>query len=1252
VRITKQNSVVLSGKEALEFIEQAICDGIQTNSFSRISPKNLFGRPVTFNASPDFAFATGFASTGLRVSAIMPVNKLATNIHQLRMANRQFIPVVIHAIQTTEPPGYEQTALPGTTQGVFQIFPANVQEILDFSLISHRISELALVPGINQISLPPGNQVQEEISVPAKEEIIKFIGSPDDYISPPTPAQNMIFGKQRRRIPDWFSLDNPVQTGQDKDPIATSLEYAARNEYFYAHLPEIIDQVFDEYATLTGRRYTPLDTFHARETPNLIITAGNEFKTIASHVEALKKNKPHTGYLNIRLLNPFPEKYLIEILRNKKVVTVLEPVHDTQMPLYRHIREVINGNKNMPVIYSGLYRAHPAKQDIYEVILNMGARNPKGRYYLGVEFTRPDTEFPKHQVLLQRISREYPDLQERSMPVAKSPDKAAGNKPHVTRPVLPVSVRHYKDKGPQYSQLARFYDNTALFYVNDSKEELVADPFQAVPAVPPVTASFAGYSHARDHIPTFLPQNCTACGKCYVACPHSAIPPVAINIEQLIKAGIDIASANGTPVIGLIPMVKNLVKMAAKILKEADRRIENVADFLDEAFDKLVVRIKPEGEKLKALQTEFRALMDAIAGLPVAVTEGLYNEPEAQETGQGHLFALAIDSHACTGCGICTVVCQDEALEMVDVSADTMATVDNHMRLWEALPDTPADIINRLLHNKSGDPFAALLLSRNFYMTMTGGSQSEQGAPQKQLIHLISAIAESTGQPRYARLAADIEGFIGKLSENIHAALSEALPKENFESLQQAINEAGQRKIPFDELISNISHEEHLKQLDSVKINRKITLLNALRELLGYINEGPTGTGRARFGISMSLEDAGSWASTYPYNVFTSPVFMATPEVAHGLITGQQQKALSSIRLLRKAQLEVKNKYIPSEHDKEIASLTWESITDEEKTLIPPVLVFGDQTLLQNHWSALVSLLSSGKPVKVFILDGMSAHDGAEEDITAGNAAILSLMLLKNSYVFQGSLSDHAVLFNGIAEGIQSTSPALFRVYAPGTEQHDIPGRLWPELCHLAANTRAFPFIKFNPVNYDGLLNSAIQLDANPSYQEDWHSQTLDYTQNEENTLQFQLTWADWAYTLTSWKAHFRPWEEKDGKPVQISEFLKLEQGKSNDHAPVIIRIKDNKLLQFVVSDQVIKMTRTVQASWRMLRELGGTLTKFPVKLKKTVEAELKSQHEKELEELKKDFDRRIKTMEKEQIELIRKKLRDKLVELTNKGAT
>src|SRR5450759_2303645 len=139
--------------------------------------------------------------------------------------------------------------------GFFQIFAKDVQEAADLNLIAHRLAELSLNPGICAQFGFLTSHVIESLRLPELALIKKYLGDPGDLIDSPTPAQRLVFGGKRRRIPEMFDIDYPAMLGavQNQDSYAQGV--AAQRPFYFDHVAALADRAFNEYAALPGRRY-------------------------------------------------------------------------------------------------------------------------------------------------------------------------------------------------------------------------------------------------------------------------------------------------------------------------------------------------------------------------------------------------------------------------------------------------------------------------------------------------------------------------------------------------------------------------------------------------------------------------------------------------------------------------------------------------------------------------------------------------------------------------------------------------------------------------------------------------------------------------------------------------------------------------------------------------------------------------------------------------------------------------------------
>jgi pyruvate-ferredoxin/flavodoxin oxidoreductase len=155
--------------------------------------------------------------------------------------------------------------------GFFQLFAKSAQHVADLNIIAHKVAELALTPGVVAQDGFLTTHLIESMLVPERELIRTYLGRPDDIIDTPTPAQKIIYGDKRRRIPELWDVDNPVMAGivQNQDSYMQSV--AAQRPFFFDHIQELIDQAFEEFYQLTGRQYARVMSYLQQDADYLIL---------------------------------------------------------------------------------------------------------------------------------------------------------------------------------------------------------------------------------------------------------------------------------------------------------------------------------------------------------------------------------------------------------------------------------------------------------------------------------------------------------------------------------------------------------------------------------------------------------------------------------------------------------------------------------------------------------------------------------------------------------------------------------------------------------------------------------------------------------------------------------------------------------------------------------------------------------------------------------------------------------------------
>jgi pyruvate-ferredoxin/flavodoxin oxidoreductase len=229
--------------------------------------------------------------------------------------------------------------------GFFQLFAKDSQEAADLNLIAHRLAELALNPGVCAQDGFLTSHVLETFRLPERELVREYLGDPADLIVSPTPAQRLIFGEQRRRIPELFDFDSPAMLGtvQNQDSYAQGV--AAQRPFFFDHVAPLTDQAMAEYAALTGRRYRRASGYRMEGAEYVLLGQGSVVANAEAVADWLREQRGlAVGVVNVTMFRPFPADLLVELLAGCRAVVVLERTDQplaVDGPLLREVRAAL-----------------------------------------------------------------------------------------------------------------------------------------------------------------------------------------------------------------------------------------------------------------------------------------------------------------------------------------------------------------------------------------------------------------------------------------------------------------------------------------------------------------------------------------------------------------------------------------------------------------------------------------------------------------------------------------------------------------------------------------------------------------------------------------------------------------------------------------------------------------------------------------------------------------------------------------------
>ncbi len=424
---------------------------------------NISGRPLIF-LEPEgehaaAAVTAGMSMSGLRASNFSSGQGIAYMHESLYPAVGKRLPYILNigcrAITKATlnvHAGHDDYHLMDDT-GFFQVMAKNAQEAADLNIIARKIAELSLTPGaVGQDGFLTTHLI-ETMRAPERELIAEYLGKPEDIIETPTPAQKLMYGKTRRRIPVLWDVDNPVLAGCVQNQDAYMQSVAAQRPYFFDHIRDIAEQCMAEYCSLTGRKYSRVSTYRCEDAEYLIVGQGSMIGTAEAVTDYLRDSRGiRVGVVNMTMFRPFPGDLVGSLLKGRKGVVVLERTDQPlaeDLPLIREIRAATckcmengmsKGGNGIPYPRYAAYRKAHDISPLYSGCYGMGSRDlqaegiigavenmlPEGAhrkfFYLSIDFLHDKPFTPKQEIYQQEIRELYPDVKNLAVKGSENPN--------------------------------------------------------------------------------------------------------------------------------------------------------------------------------------------------------------------------------------------------------------------------------------------------------------------------------------------------------------------------------------------------------------------------------------------------------------------------------------------------------------------------------------------------------------------------------------------------------------------------------------------------------------------------------------------------------------------------------------------------------------------------------------------------------------------------------------------------------------
>ena len=255
--------------------------------------------------------AIGASARGVRVGTATASQGLALMHEVLFIASGMRLPIVmgIGNRALSAPINIwcdHQDMMSQRDTGWLQFYAESNQEGLDLGVMAYKIVEdkRVLLPAMIGIDAFVLTHTVEPVDMPAQEDVDEFLGEfKPNYITlnPNNPATLGSFG-----FPEHF-MD--FKYGQ-----WLAMEGAKK----------VIDEVFNKFEKKFGRKYSKVSGEYLDDAEIVLVTMGSMTGTVREFVKKKRKEGKKIGLLKLTVFRPFPKEEIREMLKNAKIVAVME----------------------------------------------------------------------------------------------------------------------------------------------------------------------------------------------------------------------------------------------------------------------------------------------------------------------------------------------------------------------------------------------------------------------------------------------------------------------------------------------------------------------------------------------------------------------------------------------------------------------------------------------------------------------------------------------------------------------------------------------------------------------------------------------------------------------------------------------------------------------------------------------------------------------------------------------------------------
>jgi len=188
--------------------------------------------------------------------------------------------------------------------GWIQLYCEGNQEVLDTTIMGFKIAEQLRLPTMVVLDAFFLSHTSEPVDIPEKERVRDFL--------PPFDPGDL-----------WLDPDNPRTFGGITMTNAY-MEFRWQIQRDMEKAKAVITDVHEEFAQLFGRQYRQVDAYQAQDAGLVLVVSGTAASTARDAIDYLRGKGEDVGMVKLKTLRPFPREELMDALRGKKKVAVID----------------------------------------------------------------------------------------------------------------------------------------------------------------------------------------------------------------------------------------------------------------------------------------------------------------------------------------------------------------------------------------------------------------------------------------------------------------------------------------------------------------------------------------------------------------------------------------------------------------------------------------------------------------------------------------------------------------------------------------------------------------------------------------------------------------------------------------------------------------------------------------------------------------------------------------------------------------